>query len=236
MISFSGIDEIEWSSLQHAYGSAGDIPDLLMQLASEDSAVRNRANHELLGNIWHQGTVYEATPHAVPFLCQIALEAPIPNRVLALLLLGSIADAGLMDSGYPKGAPWPRQCTDAVKGAAGSLLGLAVDAGVSVGLALSFVAVSTTGQDWSPLTDRIRILAGSESRSEFADALRAALFCLGVVDPADTERLQAVASKNELGDLAEPMEQLLSGTADNHTRSLFLLDFISGPLSDELAQ
>src|SRR5688572_7894632 len=70
-----GIDSIDWASLNHAYGSAEDVPGLLRQLTSDDDEKRQEAIYELFGNIWHQGTVYPATAVAVPFLYEL-LNAP----------------------------------------------------------------------------------------------------------------------------------------------------------------
>ncbi|WP_328459763.1 HEAT repeat domain-containing protein [Actinoplanes sp. NBC_00393] len=77
---------VDWAALTHAYGSADDVPDLLRGLAEGSE----KALTELYGNIWHQGTVYEATAFAVPFLIRI-LEAPAADPAGVLGLLGSIA-------------------------------------------------------------------------------------------------------------------------------------------------
>ena len=66
---FDGLDDIDWASLKHAYGSAADVPAMIRQLASED---RGDALHAAYGNIFHQGTRYQATPVAIPFLIEIA--------------------------------------------------------------------------------------------------------------------------------------------------------------------
>jgi hypothetical protein len=47
--------------------------------------------HELHGNIWHQGTVYEAPAYAVPFLARLVLTESPPVRYEVLNLLASIA-------------------------------------------------------------------------------------------------------------------------------------------------
>jgi hypothetical protein len=60
------LDDVPWGSLTHAYGAADDVPGLLRELASGDAEAREAALHELHGNVWHQGTVYEATAHVVP--------------------------------------------------------------------------------------------------------------------------------------------------------------------------
>ncbi|MGZ8702458.1 MAG: hypothetical protein ACXWZY_09240 [Gaiellaceae bacterium] len=54
-----------------------------------DQELRDAALEELFGNIWHQGTVYESTSHAVPYLVEVALHAGTDpetrNGVVALL-------------------------------------------------------------------------------------------------------------------------------------------------------
>lgn len=82
-----GLDAIAWGELEHAYGSADDVPEILRQLAEGD----DEALWELFGNIWHQGTVYSATSPAVPFLVEILDAEPAP-RARILNLLAAIAD------------------------------------------------------------------------------------------------------------------------------------------------
>lgn len=69
---FEGLDQVDWASLKHAYGPANDVPEMLRQLASTDPGKRDAALHAAYGNIFHQGTRYEATPKAIPFLIEIA--------------------------------------------------------------------------------------------------------------------------------------------------------------------
>ncbi|SCF46181.1 hypothetical protein GA0070216_11982 [Micromonospora matsumotoense] len=92
----NGIDEIDWSRLSHAYGPADDVPAQLRALASADPAVRDRARHDLYGNIFHQGTRYEATAYAVPFLLELLADPATaePSELLALLVALAIEDDG----------------------------------------------------------------------------------------------------------------------------------------------
>jgi|tagenome__1003787_1003787.scaffolds.fasta_scaffold19604549_1 hypothetical protein len=92
------LDKIQWSQLQHAYGNAEDVPGLLCDLLSESKRVRSEAIHSFFGNIWHQGTIYQATSYAVPFLIEIAREGPPENLVDILSLLAEIAK-GMAESG-----------------------------------------------------------------------------------------------------------------------------------------
>jgi HEAT repeat protein len=83
--------ETAWGKLEHAYGPADDIPELLRAMESEDADVREEASHELFSALCHQGTVYDASAHAVPHLARLALHGPGHRREL-LWLIGGIAD------------------------------------------------------------------------------------------------------------------------------------------------
>jgi hypothetical protein len=87
-----GLDQVEWGRLRHAYGPAEDIPRLIRALASRLPDERRAAWRELYGNLWHQGTVYEATPHAVPFLIELAASDETHDRFEILSYLGTLAD------------------------------------------------------------------------------------------------------------------------------------------------
>ena len=60
-------------------------------LASGGKKQREHALWELHGNIWHQGTVYEATAYAVPFLLEL-MRGNHPDALDVLGLLALIAD------------------------------------------------------------------------------------------------------------------------------------------------
>ena len=78
MISLS---EKEWSALNHAYGSAENIP-LLLSAVEKDPSPRERSDQEPWHSLWsglcHQGTVYSASFAAVPHLLRIARAAVWP--------------------------------------------------------------------------------------------------------------------------------------------------------------
>ena len=85
------IDNVDWSSLHHAYGTAEDVPGLIRALISPSKSERDGALYELFGNIWHQGTVYEATAFAVPFLIDLLNSPSTPDRSAVAMLIASIA-------------------------------------------------------------------------------------------------------------------------------------------------
>lgn len=68
------LDSIPWGQLQHAMGTAEDVPGDLRDLAFGDDAARDHAVGSLCNTICHQGSVYEATAPAVPFLVEMVVD------------------------------------------------------------------------------------------------------------------------------------------------------------------
>jgi hypothetical protein len=88
---FTGLDDIDWESLRHAYGSAEDVPGWVRGLVDSDPAVREESLDAMYGAVHHQGDVYDSTVAAVPYLIE-ALTAPgLPGREGIAELLTSIA-------------------------------------------------------------------------------------------------------------------------------------------------
>lgn len=94
MNPLEGLDEVPWRTLDHAYGLDYDVAQLLRALASESPETRWEAFLGLHSAIYHQGTVYEATPYAVPFLIRF-FEAPETSErepiAFLLILVGNAA-------------------------------------------------------------------------------------------------------------------------------------------------
>src|SRR5260370_14556458 len=82
-----GLDCVDWAHLNHAYGSATDVPDMIRALASPDTATRHAAYDALYGTILHQGSVYAATGSAVPFLIELLTEESVEEKARLLALL-----------------------------------------------------------------------------------------------------------------------------------------------------
>ncbi|MEV6195141.1 HEAT repeat domain-containing protein [Streptomyces sp. NPDC051920] len=91
---FRGIDEVDWASLEHAYGSAADVPELLRGLASPLPHERETALDGMYGAVHHQGDVYDSTLASVPFLFALAGHAGLPDRGGIVELLASIGGPG----------------------------------------------------------------------------------------------------------------------------------------------
>ncbi len=82
---------INWSTLSHAYGPAEDVPQLLRDLTSPDEQKRGHALGTLYTNIYHQGTVYQASAYAAPFLIELAQQEAVLERDEILVLLAHLA-------------------------------------------------------------------------------------------------------------------------------------------------
>jgi hypothetical protein len=84
------LDTVPWADLEHAYGSAANVPALLRQLLDPDPKVRSEVLWTLYGNVFHQGTRYPATPHVIPFLIEMCASPEVPSRGDLLRYWGSL--------------------------------------------------------------------------------------------------------------------------------------------------
>jgi hypothetical protein len=91
---FTGLDEVDWVALRHAYGSAQDVPGLLRGLASADPAEREAALDGMYGTVHHQGDVYDSTLACVPFLFALLRGGEVRDRGGLVELLVSIGAQG----------------------------------------------------------------------------------------------------------------------------------------------
>ena len=71
------LDSARWSELQHAYGAASGIPELLRQLTALPAAVGEQEPwFSLWSSLAHQGDVYSASFAAVPHVVKALASAP----------------------------------------------------------------------------------------------------------------------------------------------------------------
>ncbi|MFH8619240.1 HEAT repeat domain-containing protein [Streptomyces sp. NPDC017979] len=103
---FAELDGVCWGDLEHAYGEADDVPAMLRGLVGDEGEA-SEALGELWGSIVHQGTVYEATAAAVPFLARLAAGGVRTADLLVLL-------GGIAESTDEYGVPQPGACRGAV--------------------------------------------------------------------------------------------------------------------------
>ncbi|MFJ7960778.1 PBS lyase [Streptomyces sp. NPDC096319] len=93
----TGIEEVDWASLGHAYGPADDVPELLRGLASADPAERETALDGMYGAVHHQGDVYDSTLACIPFLLELVADPGVQDRGGIVELLTSIGGIELDD-------------------------------------------------------------------------------------------------------------------------------------------
>src|SRR5215813_5244412 len=110
---FTGLDEIDWAGMHHAYGRAVELPGLLRRLIDPDPAVRECALDYMYGVVHHQGNVYPCTIATIPFLLRIAERPDMPGRPEVVRLVASVGSA--VDATEPSG-PY-REANQAVEAA-----------------------------------------------------------------------------------------------------------------------
>ncbi|MBW8487173.1 hypothetical protein [Actinomadura parmotrematis] len=101
-------DSVDWSSLRHAYGPAADVPGHLRRIAAggEDEALD--ALDELTMAVHHQGGgVQDSATALLPFLVDIAEDAPDAVRTEALELVALIARDGRLAAPRWVHEGWP---------------------------------------------------------------------------------------------------------------------------------
>jgi hypothetical protein len=129
------LNKIDWGSVSHSNGPAYDVPKLLSDLVSNDRKAQSTAIHELFGNIWRHGTVYEATALAVPFLYEILESPSCFEKFSVLWLLGAIANGSSQHQAHhpekkdevEQEMIWVKNAHDAVQQGVKIILGLLGD-------------------------------------------------------------------------------------------------------------
>ncbi|ANZ41003.1 hypothetical protein BBK82_38520 [Lentzea guizhouensis] len=110
---------IAWDQLQHHYGTAEDVPELLLAAATDD-----RAFGELDNKISHQGgCVLSAAPPVLPTLLRWAADPAVGHRADVLDLVGRLAEAARTARPRFVTPAWPAAWSAAVP----ALLGLLTD-------------------------------------------------------------------------------------------------------------
>ncbi len=84
------LDDVAWGNLSHAYGAATDVPDMIVRITSDIPQVREKAIVEAYGNIFHQGTRYEATSHTVPFFLEMLEDDGFEEKAEIIYLLAHL--------------------------------------------------------------------------------------------------------------------------------------------------
>ncbi|MFJ8957890.1 hypothetical protein ACIRG5_00815 [Lentzea sp. NPDC102401] len=113
------VDNVPWESLQHHYGSAEDIPALLLASATDPDAFG-----ELHNKVFHQGGgILSSAPPVLPVLVLWAHDPGFPHRDAAIRFIGDLAQTARGSDAEYVNAAWPAAWQEALP----QLLGLLAD-------------------------------------------------------------------------------------------------------------
>lgn len=188
MDALDELDAQDWSQVMAANGPTEEVPGLLRQVLDDDAANRAAALEQLWGTVWHQGTVYECTPLAVPFLVRVATNptGDDQTRAQVALLLTSVTTATsfvLPGERQMRLPVWLREPGEAAFGR-----DLAVESRDVVAACAATLAAAVTG---APTATRVCLVAVLAAVS--ADLTADDLITLGPVEADDDGRVRAAA-------------------------------------------
>ncbi|WP_069170735.1 PBS lyase [Streptomyces griseus] len=177
---FAGIDEVDWASMEHAYGPADDVPELLRGLASADTAEREKALDGMYCAVHHQGDVYACTLACIPFLFELVVDARVRDRGCLVELLTSIGGIDLdeddeddLDEEEREGAANYAMAAAAVTAGAEVFFALAADDDPGVRLAAPLALATLHGHPvrvLALLRERLSVETDGEVRLALVEA------------------------------------------------------------------
>ncbi len=85
-----GLDDIPWHELQHAYGSAEDVPAQLRMLLDADPGARRSAREKLTSTVLHQSMRYPASVEVIHFVIELCRNPDVPDRDWLLSFWGGL--------------------------------------------------------------------------------------------------------------------------------------------------
>jgi hypothetical protein len=88
------LDTIDWSRFITCYGHSEEIPVALRNLTSDDATIRSEAFGTLHMELTHQGTIYEASMHVVPFLLELLTMPHVQDKRALVVLLAHLGSQG----------------------------------------------------------------------------------------------------------------------------------------------
>ncbi|MEU6802024.1 HEAT repeat domain-containing protein [Streptomyces neyagawaensis] len=111
------LEAVDWAGLEHNYGTAEDVPELLRRCAGSDPDDAEDAAFDLLNHLYHQGGwVCPAATAALPFVLRLAAAPQVTPRRTLLELVGRLAaEAGSVEARFLDphwSATWKRHLPD----------------------------------------------------------------------------------------------------------------------------
>jgi hypothetical protein len=111
------LGQVPWKDLKHAYTGVmaplvasqpvpgDDVAAILRSLWDPDPELREEGYlGGVISTLWHQGTIYEATAFAIPFLAAFAADSSLPSRGRVLTALVLIARSAVWGRAEPVAA------------------------------------------------------------------------------------------------------------------------------------
>jgi uncharacterized Zn-finger protein len=97
------LDSPRWKTLRHAYGAAGDVPDLIRAVEAEKVPDYRDGGtwFEVYSSLYHQHSTYSATYAALPHIVGIANAGTLRQRIAVMCLVGDIQVHGHADETIP---------------------------------------------------------------------------------------------------------------------------------------
>jgi hypothetical protein len=93
------VSEVDWDAVHGCDGTSGHVPGLLRALAGPEPA--DRAYAQLFNHLCHQGTRWQASAVAVPFLVALVDDPATPDRPALLSMLTAVAVGDHRDDRLP---------------------------------------------------------------------------------------------------------------------------------------
>jgi len=97
LLEIEGLDAIPWHQYAHAYGVASELPKDIRRLHHLILKLREQAAWQLLGSIYHQGTLYPATTVAAALLGAPCIGQAASDRSKVLEVLDALAESAAVD-------------------------------------------------------------------------------------------------------------------------------------------
>jgi hypothetical protein len=94
---FEALNSIDWESLSGCYNSAEEMPHFLRSFLSPVPEIRDWAIDEISSAVIHQGSVYDVSPVAVPFLFELLENEEVEDKEQIVHLLTSMASCGVYE-------------------------------------------------------------------------------------------------------------------------------------------
>ncbi|GAB2655319.1 hypothetical protein ABI214_08490 [Prescottella soli] len=172
--------EVDWPTLEHAYGEASDVPGWIEGLA--DAETVEESLHELWASVLHQGTLYDSTAPAMTSIASLLGARQTADAENTAWLLLMFADA-VRD--YEQVEVDDAETATLVRSARGSLTGIAAlvrpliaDGGPEAAAAALLQAAACTTE--SAALDTLAARASARPAAQVEQACVAALTTLGV--------------------------------------------------------